>query len=299
MNRSTIGLIIASLCMVALGCLVFIRSCDDGPNPTRRFVPAHAKIEGPENGWFTLQHDFSFFDSAGKEWKAPKGTRTDGASIPKTFLSLFGDRYSQKYVDAAVVHDAYCQDVNVTGTSYQTETWKSVHTMFYEGLLASGADNLTAKSMFAAVYLFGPRWKEGRPTREGVSEQSLASVYMKTETLIKTNDPPLQEIEKSIEEKLAENKLLAAHVEKGPPYMGDSERGNVRPQMEQYLRAFRLDPASKGGQDVSALLKMIEDKAYADDPKNYFRVDNLFRSRLEEFRDNVRYYVAHGEWPKN
>jgi hypothetical protein len=76
------------------------------------FKPDHAKLEGPINGFFALEHDLSFFDSTGKEWKAPKGTLSDGASIPPILLSLTLGEWSADYADAAVVHDAYCQKEN-------------------------------------------------------------------------------------------------------------------------------------------------------------------------------------------
>jgi hypothetical protein len=125
------------------------------------FAPAHATLRGPIRGnLWELEHDFSFFDSKGKQWKAPKGTLSDGASIPQLFLSLIGDRLDPKYLDAAVVHDAYCGRGNERGASYHAEKWRDVHRMFHEACVKAEAGRVRAGVMYAGVYLFGPRWDD-------------------------------------------------------------------------------------------------------------------------------------------
>ncbi|MEM8863211.1 MAG: DUF1353 domain-containing protein [Chloroflexota bacterium] len=130
------------------------------PLPKGKFLSPHAQvIRSDRDGW-VLSEDFVYVDSFGKEWIAPAGTKTDGASIPQAFLSATGDRLDGDYLDAAVVHDAYCQGFNSDLETYQSETWQYVHYMFYEALLTTGVPEQQAKMMYAAVYMGGPRWGE-------------------------------------------------------------------------------------------------------------------------------------------
>jgi hypothetical protein len=57
-----------------------------------------------------------------------------------------------EYRDASIVHDWYCD--------LRSRSWKSVHRMFYEAMLASGVGLARAKIMYAGVYFGGPRWSE-------------------------------------------------------------------------------------------------------------------------------------------
>lgn len=98
----------------------------------------------------TLLAPFVYIDPRGKSWTAPKGAVVDGASIPKVFWSLVGGPWDDKYREASVVHDYYCDT--------RSEPWKEVHRAFYEAMLANGVDSTKAKIMYAAVYRFGPRW---------------------------------------------------------------------------------------------------------------------------------------------
>ena len=130
------------------------------PLPKGAFSAPHAKVARAERDQWVLEEDFVYVDSFGKEWVAPAGTITDGASIPQAFLSATGDRLDGDYLDAAVIHDAYCQTDNAFLDIYRTETWQYVHYMFYEALLTSGVPEQQAKIMYTAVYLGGPRWGE-------------------------------------------------------------------------------------------------------------------------------------------
>jgi hypothetical protein len=108
--------------------------------------------------------DFTFIDSLGKKWLAPKGTKTDGATIPQWALSVTGDRMDAGYRNAALVHDAYCQGgLNGQGPSFQKDTWENVHRMFYEACVANGVDPVRARLMFSAVWIGGPRWNYNGP----------------------------------------------------------------------------------------------------------------------------------------
>jgi len=85
-------------------------------------------------------------------WLAPKGTVTDGASIPQIAWSIVGGPLDGQYRDAAVIHDVAC--VN------KKRSWQQTHLAFYTAMRAAGVDVTTAKTMYAAVYHYGPRWAE-------------------------------------------------------------------------------------------------------------------------------------------
>lgn len=98
-----------------------------------------------------LERAFSFKDAAGKTWRVPKGTRVDGASIPKVFWSLIGGPLEGQYRNASIIHDYYCDT--------KLRAWKDVHRNFYEGMIVGGVAESKAKLMYFAVYKFGPRWE--------------------------------------------------------------------------------------------------------------------------------------------
>jgi hypothetical protein len=100
-----------------------------------------------------LRDDFSFIDSSGVTWLAPKGAIVDGASIPKPFWSIIGGPFEGQYRNASVIHDYYCESWKKHGRS-----WMSVHKAFYHAMLASGVPEAKAITMYIAVRQFGPRW---------------------------------------------------------------------------------------------------------------------------------------------
>jgi hypothetical protein len=104
-----------------------------------------------------LLEAFAFKGPDCKVWPVPKGAIVDGASIPQPFWSLIGGPFEGRYRDASVVHDYYCQ--------VRTETWESVHEMFYYAMLANGVDSNKAAAMYYAVRWFGPRWELYRTIR--------------------------------------------------------------------------------------------------------------------------------------
>jgi hypothetical protein len=105
-----------------------------------------------------LSEPLNFVDAAGRNWVAPKGTLTDGASIPPVFLSMFGSPTDPKFAKAGALHDSYCGIGNERTPYYHTRPWKETHRMFYEALRVSGTPERQAKTLFAAVYMAGPRW---------------------------------------------------------------------------------------------------------------------------------------------
>ena len=97
-----------------------------------------------------LLKPFSYTDATGKVWTVPSGWVVNGASIPKYLWSFVGAPFSGPHLEASVIHDYHCE--------VRTESWISVHRLFYEGLIASGVETSKAKYMYAAVHYFGPRW---------------------------------------------------------------------------------------------------------------------------------------------
>lgn len=83
-------------------------------------------------------------------WSVPAGAIVDGASIPRAFWSFIGGPFEGKYRNASVIHDWYCDR--------RTRPWRSVHRVFYDAMIDSHVNEALAKTMYAAVQWFGPRW---------------------------------------------------------------------------------------------------------------------------------------------
>ncbi|KUF12186.1 DUF1353 domain-containing protein [Pseudoponticoccus marisrubri] len=123
-----------------------------------RVVPREVIIPRRPYKFFPTAQPLTFSDSRGRTWVAPAGTLTDGASIPRIFVSIVGDPTSPEFISAAAVHDAYCGIGNEEAPNFQKARWEHVHIMFYDGLIEGGTNEFVAKLMFAAVWLGGPRW---------------------------------------------------------------------------------------------------------------------------------------------
>jgi hypothetical protein len=162
---------------------------DPGTTKLPRFETRPEKLETiDESEYMVLKDDFAFIDSMGVRWFAPAGTRTDGASIPQCFLSFIGDRFDPRYRAAALVHDAFCQDINQSGASYQTRSWREVHTMFYEACVEGGVDSKTAQLMLAAVWLGGPRWNDDAHMLDDVPEDVLHKEFGECKEWLEKDD---------------------------------------------------------------------------------------------------------------
>jgi hypothetical protein len=140
-------------------------SCNGRSSGNCNFINSPVKlaskvIELPGRDFpFSLTSEkLTFVDANRRQWVAPVGTLTDGASIPAMFVEVIGDPRSKEFINAATVHDAYCATGNEKGSTFQTATWQDVHRMFYDGLRVGGTPAIKAKTMYAAVYLGGPRW---------------------------------------------------------------------------------------------------------------------------------------------
>lgn len=128
-----------------------------------------------QNGtfYFETQQSLGFVDTFGETWQAPAKTLTDGASIPAIFTAIVGNPTDPEFLNAAIIHDAHCGVGNENGELYHTRPWEDVHRAFYDALISSGVDDLRAKTMYAAVYLAGPRWDDPARDLSTVPEQRL------------------------------------------------------------------------------------------------------------------------------
>jgi hypothetical protein len=120
-------------------------------------------VQCPEE-WFDdyatcriLVEEFGYFDSIqGLGFAAPKGTITDGASIPQFLIPLIGDRYSKEFSRAATIHDWYVHRVGLNDGEY---SYFKIQRMFYHALLDSNVDPFKAKAMYLAVLVGANKYK--------------------------------------------------------------------------------------------------------------------------------------------
>jgi hypothetical protein len=113
-------------------------------------------IAGNSRAEFKLVEDFAYIDPQGKRWDAPRGSKTDCASIPRVLWSLVGGPCEGNYLRASIIHDVYCER-GLNGLPNQ-EPWQSVHRMFYHAMRAGGVSKPYALLLYAAVYKYGPTW---------------------------------------------------------------------------------------------------------------------------------------------
>lgn len=118
---------------------------------TGRVIAIWQTEAGPDRT-MQITEDFTYTDPSGLVWTAPAGISIDGASIP-SFAWSFLSPYIGDYRRASVVHDHYCRP------PYQ-QTWRKTHRMFYNAARADGLGAVTAATMYAAIYAFGPRWAD-------------------------------------------------------------------------------------------------------------------------------------------
>lgn len=97
-----------------------------------------------------LLDDFQYIGPGGDKWVASKGAVIDGASIPRVFWTFIGGPFEGRYRNASVVHDVACKE--------KKHSWRNVHQMFYGAVRLGGVGEISGKTMYGAVYHFGPRW---------------------------------------------------------------------------------------------------------------------------------------------
>jgi hypothetical protein len=138
--------------------------------------------------------EYSYIDPRGEAWTVPKGTRVDGASIPKVFWSIIGGPWDGKYRNASVIHDYFCVK--------KERGWQNTHKVFYEGMKTSGVGEVTALTMYYAVYRFGPRWCETCAALTLVLPKFNQSEFEDMRRAIEKGDYSFDRIKATVDEKL-------------------------------------------------------------------------------------------------
>ena len=110
------------------------------------------------NNRWKLTKPFEYYTQDGKDIiKVPIGFITDGASIPRIFVSITGGHWSGKFGSAAVIHDYLY--------SIQIFTRKKTDKIFLEAMKVLGVSWLKRKTMYYAVRI-GARWIWQKHKRE-------------------------------------------------------------------------------------------------------------------------------------
>ncbi|ULL01224.1 DUF1353 domain-containing protein [Bradyrhizobium sp. I71] len=99
-----------------------------------------------------LGEDLYFVDSDNFVWKAGKGDTTDGATIPDLLKPFVGESFEPDFLPAAVIHDHY------THRAHRVRSWRDTARVFYQAMLVNNVNIVKAKTMYFAVYAFGPHW---------------------------------------------------------------------------------------------------------------------------------------------
>lgn len=192
--------------------------------------------------FFPLAEQLNFIDARSRDWVAPRGTLTDGASIPPIFVSLVGSPTAPEYVNAGAVHDAYCGVGNEGGANYHNAEWQAVHRMFYDALIASGTPDQRAKIMFAAVWLGGPRWNTYERL-DLIPAGAKRAGLRKAMTYVQTSNPSLRQLERKL--RRIQQDLWNEYPDLYPTMVSGDEREEV--YEEEYYEEYYSEGESSGG----------------------------------------------------
>ena len=211
-----------------------------------KVLPEPVTIPKRAYTFFPTASTLNFVDARGAAWVAPARTLTDGASIPPIFVSIVGDPTSPEFINAAAVHDAYCGIGNEKGPRYHRARWEDVHRMFYDGLIVGGVKPVTAKVMFAAVWMGGPRWPEPRGT---VSTQGPAIGFVQGSARSLEHIP--------VGERQTRMRIAKSYIERNNPPL-PRVIAFLEQQERDMLRNFPLSPPSPK--------QASEESDYPDEP---------------------------------
>ena len=185
--------LIGVVLLVVVGIIIYINK----PPPGGYFKPEAITLT--EQGEYKILVDaqLKFIDANKEVWTAPKGTLTDGATVPRLVLPVTDGRWHPGFLKAAVVHDAYCQEENAERTphQYQSRSWRDVHRMFFEACIVGGTDPSIAKLMYAAVFFGGPRWGDPKHELTELPAEMLVRGFSGTKEWIQEKNPSVEEIE--------------------------------------------------------------------------------------------------------
>ena len=91
-----------------------------------------------------------FIDPEGRTWRADAGRTVNGLSVPRFFWRI-QPPLTGKAREASVIHDVLCVDCPVSS--------RYAHWVFYCAMRANGVGPIEAFDRWAAVRMFGPRFK--------------------------------------------------------------------------------------------------------------------------------------------
>ncbi len=201
--RSSWGLIVVGVLLIGLGILIGIfigMSAFVSPKigPNGAFI-GDVKTKWLEDGrYMELLTDFRYVDPRETVWLSPKGSKINGASIPKVLWSVVGGPFEGKYRKASVIHDVACEDMK--------RPHQDVHRAFYDACLCEGLDPSAARKLYAAVALFGPKWTfESRTLTKEVKVQRFVSE--KQVMQVTQPDGSVKEVTKEVFKPIAESQI--------------------------------------------------------------------------------------------
>lgn len=175
--------------------------------PFGHFIGKFVAEFGEDGRKVELIEPFGFIDPAGEEWHVPEGYRTDGASVPAALWALYPP-FTGNYRSAAVIHDYYCE--------LKLRTWEDTHKVFYFAMRAANVDEKTAKIMYGAVYLFGPRWGPG--TQPGQRNAAPRATLAEQEQVLKGLKELVDKENPDLNTVVSEAKRLSAKATGLPAY---------------------------------------------------------------------------------
>ncbi|MDH5716416.1 MAG: DUF1353 domain-containing protein [Spirochaetia bacterium] len=114
--------------------------------------------------YMELLEDFVYTDANGKKWIAKKGTKINGASIPRALWSIVGSPFAGDYRRASIVHDAAIKDSSIER--------EEADKMFYYACLAGGCSKEQTALLFA-----GTRLKAYYNKSKNINELDGASIF--------------------------------------------------------------------------------------------------------------------------
>lgn len=114
-------------------------------------IPIRTEWPDDESVKVRLLTHLKYIDDNKVEWEVLPGFISDGASIPGVFWSIVGQPLSPQTIEAALIHDWYCNS--------KEKPHKQVHQCFAEMLKALRVPFWKRKAMSFAVKTFGPKWK--------------------------------------------------------------------------------------------------------------------------------------------
>lgn len=150
----------------------------------------------PDGQRITVLQPFFFIDAEHQKWDVPESCISDGASIPRAFWTLIGSPLTGPYRDGAIIHDYYCEHFFMRWAEEYKRDWKKVHKAFYYAMRTRKVTEIKAKTLYGAVFHFGPRWDlEGNRVRRWRPNKIPKQTADRLIAFIVRSNPTLEAIE--------------------------------------------------------------------------------------------------------